>query len=111
MNEPADALPRPRDDFERQVGRNLAHLTSEVGLYRRDIDDVEKRCISAVDAMRQECKDDVQGSVSTPGLLVRIDRLEQARARDIATLRWITGGSMTAALVALAAAAKAAGIY
>jgi hypothetical protein len=92
-----DRLP---DDTRKDFARRLSHCLSEVGLLRRDVAD-----------MRDECKSDLVGSLERPGVIVRLDRLEQARQRDIATLRWITGGSMTAALVALAAAAKAAGIY
>lgn len=97
-----DRLP---DETRKDFARRLSHVTSEVGLLRRDVAE-----------MREACKRDLLGSASEPGVVVRLDRLEQAQIRNIEELRrwigfakWITGGSLAAGIAALAAALKAYG--
>jgi hypothetical protein len=91
VSEPFEFTDAERRDF----GRRLSHVTSEVGLLRRD-----------VEAMRQECKSDLVGTLEVPGVLVRLDRIEQRH--NLA--KWLLGGGAVSTLAALAAAAKALGV-
>jgi hypothetical protein len=89
MTDQAD-FDRMPEDTRRDFARRLSHVQSEVGLYRRDIDTVESKMLAAVEGMRQECKADIVGTLEKPGIIVRLDRLEQARIRDLDELRrWI----------------------